>query len=383
LAQARGLDPGSVALRPPFQGTWLVYQAFDGPHTHRQQWRYALDFVQQREGSSFRGSGQQLSDFFCYGVDIQSPLSGRVVACCNDCPDNPPGEVNTSQCWGNYVMIEGASGSVVMLAHLQQNSLSVEVGSPVAVGQTLARCGNSGRSPQPHLHLHVQAGKELGSPTLPFHLTHLIRDQEFLLDCRPQAGQSLQSLPAQGAFNLHFPVGRRFCYRVQGVQRSLTVELDLSGQFWLRSDRGARLALVETPDLVAFYERCGPADPLLDAFALALGVTPLHGDELNWRDRPPARLLGVRWPWHSNLFSRYHRAWDPKGRYWAQHGTHGGGCQTWVLLNEVMGVVEFGLRRPNGIVLEARLEEVGLRADLGIPGWQLSLGSLPALAGAG
>jgi hypothetical protein len=380
LAQARGLDPGSVALRPPFQGTWLVYQGFDGPYTPQQEWRFALDFVKQREGRSYQGQGEQLSDFFCYGSEVLAPLSGVVVACCNDCPDNPPGEVNIPQRWGNFVMIQGAAGWVVMLAHLQQHSLSVEVGSRVTLGQLLGRCGNSGRSPQPHLHLHVQAGGAVGCATIPFHLTHLIRDQEFLLDCRPQAGQSLQALPPRGELNLHFPVGRSFCYRVGQQQRSFEVELDLSGQFWLRSDRGARVAFVESAELVAFYERSGPADPVLDAFTLALGLTPLHSGEIRWRDRPPARLLGGRLPWRSNLSSHYRRAWD--GRYWAQHGVHGGSL-SWVLLDEVLGAVEFGLRRPDGSVIEARLEEVGLRADRGIPGWKLALGPMAALAGAG
>ncbi|MBT9582497.1 urea transporter [bacterium] len=379
LAQARGLDPGSLALRLPFQGSWQVYQGFDGPYTHQHQWRYALDFVQQREGRSFQGQGHQLQDFYCFGAEVVAPLAGVVLACCNDCPDNAPGEVNIDQRWGNFVMIQGASGCVVMLAHLQQGSLSVTVGSWLALGQPLGRCGNSGRSPQPHLHLHVQAGGGLGSPTVPFHLTHLLRQNEFLLDCRPHPGDTLESLPEGAAFNLHLPVGRSFCYLVGHRKHTLQVELDLAGQFWLRSDRGARVAFVETPELVAFYERCGPADAVLDAFTLALGLTPLYNLESHWCDRPAARLLAGWLPWRRNLRSRYRRAWD--GCYWAQHGIHGS-TLSWALLDEVLGPVEFGLRRPNGEAITARLEQVGLRPDQGIPGWKLSLApkALPAAA---
>ena len=33
-----------LTLLPPFLGQWQVYQGFDGPHTHKDQWRFALDF---------------------------------------------------------------------------------------------------------------------------------------------------------------------------------------------------------------------------------------------------------------------------------------------------------------------------------------------------
>jgi murein DD-endopeptidase MepM/ murein hydrolase activator NlpD len=43
----------------------------------------------------------------------------------------------------------------VALCHLQQNSLKVQAGQRVQVGSVLARCGNSGNSTEPHV--HVQA----------------------------------------------------------------------------------------------------------------------------------------------------------------------------------------------------------------------------------
>lgn len=370
LAQARGLDPTSLPLRLPFSGAWHVYQAFDGPYTHQQEWRYALDFVQQREGLAFQADGNRVEDYFCFGAEVLSPLAGTVVAAVNDCPDNAPGEVNLDQRWGNYVMIQGLSGCVVLLAHLQRGSLLLPVGTAVALGQPLARCGNSGRSPQPHLHMHVQSGLVLGSPTVPFHLTHLIREGEFLLNCRPLAGDLLQQPATLPELALHLPVGRSFSYRLGDQVRTLQVDLDLNGQFWLSSDRGARVAFVETPELVAFYERTGTADPLLDAWTLALGVTPLCHGQLRWSDRPPARLLDGLALWRPNLRSRYWRTWN--GRYWAQHGRHGR-ATSWALLDDVLGPVELGLRHAGGACLTARLEQVGLRGDEGIPGWKLRL----------
>ena len=52
-------------------------------------------------------------------------------------------------------MIRTRSGAVVTLCHLQRGSLEVEVGQGVRTGDPLARCGNSGNSTEPHV--HVQA----------------------------------------------------------------------------------------------------------------------------------------------------------------------------------------------------------------------------------
>lgn len=371
LAQARGLDPSSLALRLPFKGQWSCYQGFDGPHTHKEQWRYALDFVQQREGRSFSGQGADLREYFCWGAEILAPLSGRVLECVADCPDNPPGEVNIQRRWGNYVMIQSASGPVVVLAHLQCNSLQVQVGQSVALGQVVGRCGNSGRSPQPHLHIHVQPGVRLGEPSLPFHLSHVICGHSFQLDCRPLEGDLLSSPTGACDVHLHLPVGRRLSYRVGSESRCFTVELDLDGQFWLVSDRGARVAFWATQELVAFYERCAKPDPVLDALVLALGVTPLHSLPCQWLDRPAARLLSRGLPWRANLYSHYVRT--RQGNVWEQRGRHGQKAESWARLDDQYGLVEFGLVRADGSRLQARLEGVGLEEDQGIPGWRLSL----------
>lgn len=61
---------------------------------------------------------------------------------------------------GNHLVIEAdaraaGAGVFVALCHLQRGSLAVEVGQQVRPGQPLARCGNSGNSTEPHVHLQV------------------------------------------------------------------------------------------------------------------------------------------------------------------------------------------------------------------------------------
>ncbi|HEX7403115.1 MAG TPA: M23 family metallopeptidase, partial [Usitatibacter sp.] len=44
----------------------------------------------------------------------------------------------------------------VYLAHFQKKSITVRPGQKVARGQELGKCGNSGNSDFPHIHMHVQ-----------------------------------------------------------------------------------------------------------------------------------------------------------------------------------------------------------------------------------
>ena len=57
---------------------------------------------------------------------------------------------------GNHVVIEMARGRYVLLAHLMRGSVVVQVGETVSPGQLIGKCGNSGNTSEPHLHLQVQ-----------------------------------------------------------------------------------------------------------------------------------------------------------------------------------------------------------------------------------
>jgi hypothetical protein len=57
--------------------------------------------------------------------------------------------------YGNHLVLEAAAGVYVLLGHLQQNSISVRPGDLVRRGAPVARCGNSGNTYVPHLHLQV------------------------------------------------------------------------------------------------------------------------------------------------------------------------------------------------------------------------------------
>ncbi|PKH41274.1 Peptidase family M23 [Nocardioides alpinus] len=62
---------------------------------------------------------------------------------------------------GNHVMIETGDGAVVAVCHLQQDRVDVRVGQEVGVGEELGRCGNSGNSTEPHVHIQAMDGVDV------------------------------------------------------------------------------------------------------------------------------------------------------------------------------------------------------------------------------
>ena len=64
---------------------------------------------------------------------------------------------------GNHVVVAPTpDGPFVLLAHLRSGTVGVRVGDVVTAGVEVGRCGNSGNSTQPHV--HVQATDSLDWP---------------------------------------------------------------------------------------------------------------------------------------------------------------------------------------------------------------------------
>ena len=345
LALARGAVPGSVPVFPPFYGEWRVTQAFDGPHTHQPPWAHAIDFDVPYESIRETGGVVASADFPCFGTPLVSPVAGEVVGLRDNLPDVDPGDVDTVNNWGNYLMLRVPGMQHVLLAHLKQGSLTVRQGEWVTAGQAVAACGSSGRSPVPHLHLHVQSSGQLGAPTLPFHLANvLVREKgghrEFRLCHVPSEGHLVSPAPREEriAAAMRLSAGSTLQYRLdrsgerQPELRELRAELTLLGQSRLRSNGEASVAFEDTASVMGFYDRRGPVDPLLDMWVLALGLTPYSAAAERWGDRPalrlvpldPARRLIVTMlrPLGGGCESAYSRRWDDGAHAWIQRGDH-------------------------------------------------------------
>jgi len=147
----------------PFTGRWFVVQGGDTPHVNhhmavRAQW-FAVDFIKvggPSQRALYQGNRTALEDFYSWGESVLSPVEGTVEAAIDHFPDNPLGTKDPGHPAGNHVVIAAAPDRYVFIAHLQKGSVKVKRGEHVAVGQELGRCGNSGNSDCPHIHMHVQ-----------------------------------------------------------------------------------------------------------------------------------------------------------------------------------------------------------------------------------
>ena len=176
------LDP--VVLSVPVPGSCLVQNSpanrVPSHGTDAFGSSYAIDLVpvDERGRSAARTwrrafTRESPEIFVGFGRPILAPVAGRVVLVHDGEPDH---EARRSQLSlvrymlgqrrraqrgapglaGNHVAIAiGANGPFVLLAHLQRGSVQVQLGQPVRAGEVVARCGNSGNSTEPHLHLQV------------------------------------------------------------------------------------------------------------------------------------------------------------------------------------------------------------------------------------
>lgn len=81
---------------------------------------------------------------------------GRVEAVETQLPDLVPPAADTTNKAGNYVLLRCGPEAYVMLAHLQEGSITVAPGGSVAVGAHLGAVGNSSNTSEPHLHINAQ-----------------------------------------------------------------------------------------------------------------------------------------------------------------------------------------------------------------------------------
>lgn len=173
--KGRFKDYREIAISAPVFGNWFITQAHDGEHTHRGEWKDAWDFVLiDEDQKQFKTEGKTVDDYYCFGKPVVAPEDGEVVQIENEIEDNLVGDSNLKQNWGNSIVIKHGYQVYTQLSHLKKGSTKVKEGDTVKKGQILASCGNSGRSPEPHLHFQIQATPFIGSKTLNYPLSHYI-----------------------------------------------------------------------------------------------------------------------------------------------------------------------------------------------------------------
>ncbi|MDG9979397.1 peptidoglycan DD-metalloendopeptidase family protein [Pseudomonas oleovorans] len=143
-------DPRLVPLHYkyplPWQGgPFRLTQGANGRYSHfTPKGRYAIDIAMPEGTPILAARGGMV-------VRIENAQTGR--------GNNPS---------GNYVRILHDDGTMGVYLHLMRGSVSVAEGTRVAVGQQIARSGNTGNSTGPHLHFVVQRNVGLAVESIPF-----------------------------------------------------------------------------------------------------------------------------------------------------------------------------------------------------------------------
>ena len=284
--------PISVSL--PFYGEWKVSQAHNGEHTHKGAWRNAWDFiVVDANDAQFKNSGDFSEDYFCFGKSVLAPFDGTIIETINHIPDNQIGDINTRENWGNTVIIKYNDFLYAKLSHLKYHSIEAKAGDRIKQGQVIGRCGNSGRSPYPHLHFQFQATPYIGSPTIDYPFGNFLLKEgnryqlktfenplKDALIAKPTKNQILQKA-------LHFIPGQQIkgivevqsitkkCLK-QTVRFAWVVETDIFNTTYIRSktDHG-KAYLYNNGDLHYFTNYNGKKNTALFWFFATLYKVPL------------------------------------------------------------------------------------------------------------
>jgi len=310
----------------PFLGTWTVYQSFDDQWTHQGNWKYAYDFVITDENNqTYSNQGIELTDYYCFGKPVVSPVEGTVVDAFMGLKDCPIGEVDKIHNWGNYIIIYTVFGYYVEISHFQEKSLKVKVGDMVKPGTVLGNCGNSGYSPQPHIHIQVQYWPQLGSVTAPFYFSNCINQERMLCGNEVLAkGNQVEPLTFSRKRNqvMTYILDDHFTYSltINGHDKGIvtfTVRMDIDGSYYFHiSETNDRLYFGIERQRFICYRLIGKKHSPLSYIFAAIPILPITIQRnVKWRSVLPGNVLGSVKPLQSLVQSMDHRLNQVKGKY--------------------------------------------------------------------
>jgi urea transporter len=311
-----------IKIYLPFYNKWSVYQAFDGEWTHKGKWRYAYDFVIKKNGKTYANDGLYLEDYYAFGQPVIAPISGYIVAMRNDLKDNFIGEVDRENNWGNYVIIKSDSGFYVEISHLMQYSIPFKVGDYVKYGDIIGKCGNSGYSPEPHIHIQVQNTPYLGSETLPFKFVEYIKDNKLYFYSLPKKDEEIECLAVDKSMKLRmtFILDDEYCYDVieggEVIDKvCFKVGMNENGEFYFKEGDN-KLYFYSVEKFFYFYKYEGGDGYLKEIFKLAPRV-PFINKDVKFYDVLPLDLKyrGIELMIKEVLLSFYYKLFNQKEEY--------------------------------------------------------------------
>jgi len=300
-------------IQLPFFGEWMVTQSYDGKHTHKGDWAHALDFIiVDNELKQYQGSGLKIEDYYCYNKPVMSPGDGWVSVVINEVEDNEIGAVNMLENWGNTVIIYHAEGLYSQLSHLKKDTIQFKVGDFIKKGDLIARCGNSGRSPVPHLHFQFQATQKVGDKTLPYSISNFIEKNstgEIANTLKKSLELKQNTIPSEGVIVQNIASGKvlkesfnfipgqqlKWSYQLNGLKKGESWECftdSLNYTYWYCKQTGSTAYFVQNGSLFYFTDFEGDKNSLLYYFYLGASKLSMgYFTDLTVTDTLPLNLF--------------------------------------------------------------------------------------------
>lgn len=149
----------------PFKEQWFVVSegANVGMYLHEpiRKKRDGYDFLKTKDLQPYSRRKIGIDGSYAFGEQVLSPLNGTVYQVVDGLTDEP----NTDHPFGNHVIIQHSNDEYSLLAHLENDSIGVNVGDTVKTKQLIGRCGRSGNTPEPRLHMRVMNHPDVDSAT--------------------------------------------------------------------------------------------------------------------------------------------------------------------------------------------------------------------------
>jgi len=287
-----------IKISLPFSGEWSVYQAFDDEWTHKGKYKYAYDFVKVKDEKTYKNEGILLSDYYAFGESVLSPVNGYVVDARDDLIDNVIGEVDRVNNWGNYIIIKSDLGFFVEISHLMQYSLGVKVGDYVKINQVIAKCGNSGYSPEPHIHIQVQEVGVINAFTKEFQFSEYYKGKNLIFNSLPAKNDIISSIIINKNIysRLIFILDDEFIYDIYKDDKIVgeyyfTVKMNSKGEFYFEDKDKNQLYFYTDLTMFYFYNYIGKDSYLKKLFILVPRIPYIHKNGIRFVDFLPVSLI--------------------------------------------------------------------------------------------
>ncbi len=300
-------------IQLPFMGIWNVSQGHDGEYTHQNQWRHAWDFIiNNSDGKQFKNEGFVVEDYYCYNKPVTACGDGIIEEIVNHIDDNLIGDVNLEHNWGNTIIIKHDDDVYSKVSHLKKGSVIIKKGDAVKAGQVIAKCGNSGRSPYPHLHFQIQEQPYIGAPTIHYPINNYLKydgNKSAIMSLHVPVKEDRISNSENNALvshAYHFVPGQILNFDVNGhntiTKVSWEVKINSSNQTYLYCNKTGNKAFFDTSgNLFYFTQYEGNKNNLLYYFYLGnFKIQKSFYEDLILKDQIPLHIsfpMKYLW-WH-------------------------------------------------------------------------------------